>query len=86
MFLSLALELIFKCVLASLKEGLSVRPSVDPGRFRQNQGKINIFEQMNDRAGILGSLYVSLHIYKMVYWSVGLSVHQSVCHTFVNIN
>ena len=34
--------------------------------------KINIFDQINDRGGKLGSLYASLHLYKMVYWSVML--------------
>ena len=48
---------------------LSVRLSIS----RQ----INIFGQISDRGGILGSLYASLHLAKMVYRSVGLSIHRS---------
>ena len=35
---------------------------------------------------MLGSLYASSHRYKMVYWSFGLSIHQSVCHACMNVN
>ena len=54
--------------------GPSVRPSVT---LSSKSRKINIFEQISDRGGILDSLYASLHLSKMVYRFVGLSIHRS---------
>ena len=85
---------IFRCVLASLYEGLSVRPSVGPSvrplvgwlvTLSSKTRLINIFEQMIATGGLLGSLDASLHLYKTVYPSIGLSVHWSVCHASVNV-
>ncbi len=38
--------------------------------------QINIFELSSDREEILVSLYASIHLHKMVYRSVVLSIHQ----------
>ncbi len=69
----------------------SVRPSVGPSvgglvTLSVKTRQINIFEQNNVRGGILGPLDAASQLYKTVYWSIGLSVHRSVCHTSVNIN
>ena len=67
-------------------EGLSVRLSV--GRsvtLWSISRKINIFVQISYSWDILGSLYASLYLYKTIYWSIGLSIHQSVSHASVNI-
>ena len=63
---------IFRCVLASLSEGLSVRPSVSPS--------VHLI------GGRRGPLDASSQLYKTVYRSIGLSVHRSVRGTSVNIN
>ena len=85
---------LFRCVLASLYEVVSVRPSVGPsvrplvGRLVTLSSKtrlIDIFEQIIATGGLLGSLDASLHLYKTVYPSIGLSVHWSVCHASVNV-
>ena len=55
--------------------GRSVGPSVT---LLSKSRKINIFEQISDRGGILGSLYASLHLNKRVCPSVGRSVRPSV--------
>ena len=62
----------------------SVGPSVRP-HFRQNQGK-STFEQINVRAGILGSLDASLHLYKTFYQSIVWSVYQYFHHANINKN
>ena len=57
--------------------GPSVRPSVGQSVTLSSKSReIIIFEQISDRRGILGSLYASSHLYKMVSWSIGLS---SIC-------
>ena len=75
---------IFRCVLASLYEGMSVRPSVRPSVRRlvgwsvtlsSKTREINIFEQNIVIGGILGPLDASSQLYKTVYRSIGLSVH-----------
>ena len=92
-FLTFLKKMIFRCVLASLYEGLSVRPSVGPsvgwsvGRsvtLLSKTREINIFEQNSVIGGILGPLDASSQLYKTVYRSIGLSVHRSVCRTSVN--
>ena len=60
--------------------GPSVRPSVGwlVGRsvtLLSKTREINIFEQNSVIGGILGPLDASSQLYKMVYWSIGLSVH-----------
>ena len=62
---------ILRRVHASLKPGLSVRPSV-----RRSVGGL-VFEQMNAQVGILGSLDASLHLYKTVCRSVSPSILSS---------
>ena len=56
--------------------GPSVRPSVGWLVTLSSKTRlINIFEQIIARGGLLGSLDASLHLYKTVYPSIGLSVH-----------
>ncbi len=55
----------------------SVRRSVRHATSKTRE--INIFEQKIVREGTLGPLDASLHLYKTVYRSIGLSVHRSVC-------
>ena len=50
-------------------------------RTRENDS----FEQIRVRSEILGSLDVSSHLLKMLFLSVGLSIHRSVCHALMNI-
>ena len=64
----------------------SVRPSVGWSVTLSSKTRlINIFEQIIATGGLLGSLDASLHLYKTVYPSIGLSVHWSVCHASVNV-
>ena len=49
-----------------------VRPSVT---LSSKTRKINIFEQINAQAGIIGSLDASLYLYKTICWSVGQSIN-----------
>ena len=68
----------------------SVRPSVRRSvgwlvTLSPKTRLINIFKQIIARGGLLGSLDASLHLYKTVYPSIGLSVHWSVCHASVNV-
>ena len=59
--------------------GRSARHSVT---LLSKSREIDIFEQISDRGGIQGSP----HLFKTVYWLIGLSIHQSVCHAYININ
>ena len=59
--ISLLLLPIFRCVLATLQPGLSIRPSVRHA-FVENK----IFEQNIVRGGILGPLDASLNLYRLV--------------------
>ncbi len=81
---------IFRCVLASLYEGLSVRPSVRPsigpsvGRSRlRKKEQIISFDYVNDPRGKLSLLDASSHLYMRVCPSVQRSVRPSVRHTFI---
>ena len=58
------MKIIFRCVLASLYDGLSVRPSVRPSvggsvTLSSKTREINIFKQNIVIGGILGSLDAS---------------------------
>ena len=46
--------------------------------------RITTFERIRARVDLLDLLDAFLHLYKRVFPSIGLSVHPSVCHTFVN--
>ena len=70
---------LFRCVLASLYEGLSVGPSISlsvrPSVGQSKTREINIFEQNIVIGGTSGPLDASSQLYKTVYRSIGLSVH-----------